>query len=724
MHMKKMIKKIAALGAGVIMTGTTIGSALAVDLTDAYPNEFSSNTAIVIGTGATADSSAQSVINTDLAAVYDTGAVAGTLADEIDDEVPIGQDISDTNVGFDFLLDDADLKFLADSEVNFQGTSYDYREVLVLGRETGIESPSLETSLSSNDDDYQDNIYLEVKRDSIKYFYQFDETINVSKATSSQPLTINFLGEELKIYSVDLTTNKFTAYTGEKHVLNGGESVVVNGYTVTLENVGSNSASVDVDGESQIIGTESSLTFANGAIEVAVSETLSKDLLEDSTAVLYIGEDAQQTYNDGDEYKEVDGTCDNDPSDLDCWVWDIGNLATSSSTTVNNVSSISGPKIGIENDFVLDDATDNPPTVGECISLPNNYASICFDSLVTGDSDDDYVKLTIKRDTGIGLDTIGGISSSSQAVGIRLHVDKEEALRVKTAGWAISNANATDKRTEDIFIVNNASASGVYWEDENGELQYAGVILNDDSKVYDTGDLAIIDFGDTSGTNINISFGANISATVDAFNITLDINGDNTNDLTDGIDDIQIQWGVDGANNFDALGITSASDEAAELRYNGTTITGIGTKDENHRTRYGIIIENPKTHSTSNEVALKIPNDQIEAVIKIGGAGETSTTGPMLLEADEVTDKETQNLILVGGPAINELTADFLGLTFPAYGEASGLVADEAVVALKANGDNWAMLVYGWEAADTSRAANAVKDGLPTAQAGDMEIKV
>ncbi len=724
MHMKKMIKKIAALGAGIIMTGTTIGSALAVDLSDAYPNEFSSNTAIVIGTGATADSSAQGVINTDLAAVYDTGAVAGTLADEIDEDIPVGQDIADANIGFDWDLDDGDLAFLNDGSINFQSKDYDYREIIALGREASIASPSLETSLTSSDDDYLENVYLEVKRDSIKYFYKFDETINVSLATRSDPLIIDFLGQELQIYSVDLvTTTKFSAYTGEKHSLKGGESVVVDGYTVTLENVGASSAEVNVDGESQIINTGSSKTFASGKLEVAVSETLSKDLLEQSTAVMYIGKDAQQTYTDGDEYVEVDGNCNNDPSDTDCWHWDIGNLYENLATTLNSVNDTSGPKLAIENEFVINDFTDNPAGPGECYSLPNNFASICFDSLKNAD---DYLTLTIEQEN-VDLSSTGGVSSTETA-GFHISVSAEESLVLDYAasgtGWNMTNGSDfnSDKRTEDVYLVNGATAIGVYYKDENNKMRYAGNIAN---MTGNSSDIAHIDWGDTQSTNLNISIQMNSTSGFydTGINLTLDVNADSTNDMSDAVDDIRIWLGTGTTGDFDWLGANDNSEEGAELLF-GTAFTNLGSKDENHRTRYGIIIEDPKANSASDTVVLKIPKDMVKATIKIGGAGATATTGPMLLEADEVTDKTAQNLILVGGPAINELTADFLGLTFPAYGEASGLVADEAMVSLKANGDNWAMIVAGWEADDTSRAANAVKDGLPTAQVGDTEIKI
>ena len=76
----------------------------------------------------------------------------------------------------------------------------------------------------------------------------------------------------------------------------------------------------------------------------------------------------------------------------------------------------------------------------------------------------------------------------------------------------------------------------------------------------------------------------------------------------------------------------------------------------------------------------------------------------------EVTSKTGDNLILVGGPAVNKLSAEFLGLTYPAYGAASGINSGEAIISLKDNGEKVAMIVAGYESADTIRASRVLRD--------------
>ncbi|MBI2147181.1 S-layer protein [Candidatus Woesearchaeota archaeon] len=79
--------------------------------------------------------------------------------------------------------------------------------------------------------------------------------------------------------------------------------------------------------------------------------------------------------------------------------------------------------------------------------------------------------------------------------------------------------------------------------------------------------------------------------------------------------------------------------------------------------------------------------------------------------ASEVAGRETtQNLIAVGGPCINSVAATLMGSSAPLCGEASGLKAGQAVIKLFENGDNVAMLVAGWSAADTRRATKVVAE--------------
>src|SRR3990167_493897 len=95
-------------------------------------------------------------------------------------------------------------------------------------------------------------------------------------------------------------------------------------------------------------------------------------------------------------------------------------------------------------------------------------------------------------------------------------------------------------------------------------------------------------------------------------------------------------------------------------------------------------------------------------------AGGTTCTGEILdiknaLSSEvKAEDISSYNLILVGGPAVNPLSAQFLGVPFPTYGDALNLKVGESIVTMAENGDNVAMLVYGYSAEDTRNAAKSL----------------
>jgi hypothetical protein len=115
---------------------------------------------------------------------------------------------------------------------------------------------------------------------------------------------------------------------------------------------------------------------------------------------------------------------------------------------------------------------------------------------------------------------------------------------------------------------------------------------------------------------------------------------------------------------------------------------------------------------------------EISAVI-VGGADTiteevvtTSVTSLPVVKLDtEVVSKTAQPLILVGGPAVNRLTAEALGLDYPTYGgqlpASLGLTEGVGIIKLVENafgGSNVALVVAGWEAQNTRDAANVLKD--------------
>lgn len=730
---KRTIKKVAAIGTGVAMLGMTLTGALAADL-GTYPSPFGVDSIVVVGTlGDGDDNLAASDVALGLPSISSDG-VTKAIEGGTSENVPIGSNIAASNM-LDTELDDGDLEHLQDTSISFASGDYDISEVITLSQKNNV---SIVSSLASAfvgsgvEDDYESNVYLEVgAQGAIRYYYKFDEALNATKDVStSNALKLKFLGKTLKIVSVDTSTaNKFTAYVGSEYFMNTGDSVIVNGKTIKLENVGSTgSVAIIVDGVPEII--ESGNTETVNGIEITNDEAFYTAAGKDQTsASLVIGTDASASVKDGDYYSGGDEICtDNDPKDPDCWRWivkgfgidSVGTGIASSVTAPNNGSDVttSGTVLGIKNYFVMNDDSDNPPGVGDCISLPNNFVSICLEELSVPDTD--YMNLKISLDTSATFEDIFPGQNSEQA--IKIHVSETEGLKLKQGTEDLSNLSK-DTLTDSVWLDYGYGGNvSVYYENENNQVRFAGNM----SLPGNVNNFMEINYKDTKNTNIDFDF-VNGTGSV---NLTIDIIGDSATDLDGDIDDIRIVLGITNVNGpFNGLGTNTDEAEASEVIWgvlNPKNIT-IGTKDEDHRTMYGIIIKDPKSHGGSNEVELEIPGDQVFAKVTVTGTAIQTiggeTTSAAIKKDTEVPDVTQFNAILVGGPCANSVTAQVMGLdtAFPAC--ATGFTAGKAILELKDQaGGKVALIAAGYSQEDTRRAGVVLKNSAAFTLSGTSKI--
>ncbi|MBI2671713.1 hypothetical protein HYX16_02150 [Candidatus Woesearchaeota archaeon] len=738
-RLNKAIKRVAALGVGVAMLGATITGAVAqaasLDLAN-LPEPFvskagvySEDTALVVGSRAdVSDTLAVGDVSAKLqylakTAVSTSGTV--TVSGGVTEDVPAGLGIANsTSVALDFQLDKTDINSFFDGAISFQNEDIETHDELVLQK----ASPSVQTSLTSSEDDYESNVFLETTKGAIKYYYVFDDAVNVTKSTSSDPLEVKFLGKTLKVTSVDSSQTKFTATVGTEYFMKVGDVVTVSGKKVTLQNVGSSgSIQVDVDGKIATVDADASKTV--NSIEIKNDDTFYATSKAERSAALIIGEDAEDTFADGDEYVGQDK---NDPD----WTWKLGNLGAKSSTTVSSGSSDpTGPFIGIQNEFVKDDDTDNPPGIGECYKLPNNYAEVCMDSART-------IHLSAPGDERFVIPAnIPNLISNS-------------------------TVNANDVKTSDLWLETEGADAGgsgilVFYRDVNsnpnivylGNLSLFNMTLAGNGLSYTGGKpvaglvassalFARMNYLKTKDSNIRFSLTplrANTSK-----GLVVSARGDSSTELDPLSDDLVLNFSV-SSGNFSALGLTAAKEEAGELAWsiaggggnNGTSSlpwTQLGAKDEDHRTKYGIIIRDPKSNGASDKVVLEIPGDQVQANVVVKGASTTVSGGgvtyiPAKITVNtrldtEVSDPSQHNLILIGGPCADPLVERVAGL--PKCGEWA-LGPGEALLQLAKNGDNVALLVAGTDAMDTRMAGKVFSNyedydlsGSSTKLAGSM----
>ncbi|MBT5023293.1 S-layer protein [Candidatus Woesearchaeota archaeon] len=159
--------------------------------------------------------------------------------------------------------------------------------------------------------------------------------------------------------------------------------------------------------------------------------------------------------------------------------------------------------------------------------------------------------------------------------------------------------------------------------------------------------------------------------------------------------------------------------------------------------KYGAVLEYRSPSSSPKTVDIMWPSEQQYAQVfvtsgavesEVGAAsGDVTYEVPVKIEvgatvlASQVPDVTSANIISVGGSCINKVTAEIMGLSYPACGEASGLAEGEAVIKLYESGETVAIVVAGWEAEDTTRATRVLADFEAYQTAGTLvgtEVKV
>lgn len=76
---------------------------------------------------------------------------------------------------------------------------------------------------------------------------------------------------------------------------------------------------------------------------------------------------------------------------------------------------------------------------------------------------------------------------------------------------------------------------------------------------------------------------------------------------------------------------------------------------------------------------------------------------PQVLLASELPNPEDFNIITVGDPCTNSLVAHEFGMPYPTCGEDMGLVQGEGVIEFRDNGDNYMLIVSGYDPIDRRR---------------------
>jgi len=443
-----------------------------------------------------------------------------------------------------------------DIDIGGVNDDYDVRDEIQF---TANEDFAPHTGLSFDQrDHWKEQVFIPIPQEAITYLLMFEDTIKtgnfLTDATETDSITIPFLGKELEIRKA--TATSITMNVGKRLFLNAGENVIVNGKTITLIQTSVAKATIDVDSVREVINEDA--TEQVYGIEIHVEDISTDSGLEYDSATLFIGDQARTTYTNGEAFIGED-------KDNPVWKWKLENLNT------NN------PTIGITFALDLDDPQENdnplvehPISEGEQLCLPFDYACLSFDGL----RNDDYHNYKLKTGTeSLFTSATNTTAEFSSARILTFSTDNSQ-------GFAVGA-----DRTKKIFIKSTGSGLRLYQE-TNGKAVFFG----------------------TEGTNLfNLRYKdtiipVSISWTVatDAGTMTFDLPVEN--DIT-----MHIETDRSDAESFTYLGSSQGgTNVTGDVRYGTTDISGFRYDT---RTPDGIIIIDPESQQSSDELEMRIPAD-------------------------------------------------------------------------------------------------------------------
>ncbi|MBU4242501.1 MAG: hypothetical protein KKF52_04690, partial [Nanoarchaeota archaeon] len=491
---------------------------------------------------------------------------------------------------------------------------------------------------------------------------------------------------------------------------------------------------------SKSISTSSTSTV-NG-VEITVDSVISRNELAESSAIIIAGLQATESYADGDAYVGED-------TDDPMWVWDIVGLQNAGISDTNGDCETSDGTanniLRVENNFDMNDDSDNPTGVGQCINLPNNYLSVCLDSLSVAEADYKEVVMEFKSDADLSDSNCPNTAADTSAPAIYLSTTQSEGfdLRAFTNGTTVLANVSTNVKSQEVWLFADNIDCGnslvgsatepvvsVFYKsvDSPRKVKFFGAYNGTGGTT--SFNILRLNVGNTKDSNIILQPAVDFT-TQSNISLKWHVVADTLTDLHGSAEDIWTQWDFDGSANFAALGDSLTTEEAEELQWvpgGRFSRTNLGTKDEDHRTSYGIVIVDPKGSSSSDKVKLLVPGDQVMANVVIKGSSATVTSGstsyvptkisPVYMKASEVSDPTMFNLIVVGGPCANSLAASVFDMSCDDWSFEEG----EAVVKLVDNGNKVAMLVAGTTALDTQRAGKAVASSENYAFSGSEKM--
>ena len=733
MNFKKTIKGIVALGSASILMGSTLVAG-AMDLGN-YPSPFTEDGhfdgSIVVGANAaTAD------------VIGAVDVAAGLQADNVREEIISIEGIGDISISVSdgIALESRGVKLNLGDVISASRSRYDFDSLPELLSESEIvddtgtngdiefsERLRLPTdgmnitfgNVEVDDEDIVSEFIYFFGENEINLTIDFDDEVNFLEYDESEEIVI--LGRPYVIAEQDDDSELVLYGSTQEAALELGESktFTIGGEDVTIELVGGTTDSVvlDVDGRRRSRGIGDTIRVHGE--EIRVRDIMYSDIGDRTFIIVDLMLGSDELILSGGEI-ELNG------DDIDGVGYYIDEPGTITGFDSVNDLVFTFDFVEIMEDFYDFEETKLLPN--ERISDPVfGQITLAFDGLKGEFESGDYVNFEIRSDDLLRIDFDNYDGDS-----VRIEPIKADDNVHKLNNFLLTNdINLTDDSMfsrGDKFLHNEYVGGGEYLTRLFEIRSRSSSVGNDDEviirnvitgreRTYEAGDYFYGD--DMDLVNFGSEIIANTIHTRDGMEIQ--INQDNLDDSDDVVitlveedmDSIELNLSVDdGELEFDLIDIETYSWEDDDDIGYGLTEHGtyfIVDEDDNHR------IELYYPGEDAREFAAALGNSDVE--ISISHGEETEYTydqvvrigsGMAYLDTEINIDNRDRNIISVGGPAANDVSADLLG----EYTGPEGFGEGQAFIKLIEHGDYVAMVVAGYEAQDTRHASKVLADHM------------
>jgi hypothetical protein len=602
-----------------------------------------------------------------------------------------------------------------------------------------------------------DYLFIDKNTEVYNYSLEFDSAIEYNAEDSEtanddlKTSTISIQGKTYTITDVEVASGKISKLT-----LLSGEAVLwltqnnpitktVSGVEHTIEVLdvteNEDACQVKVDDVTAIIDEDNTKTINGVQIGITDVRAIHAQLQDVDVCQVSVGA-SEVIIEDGKEVKVDDVDVEGSK----------GIIMSSNTSTAGEFDSIEitlVPK-DMDDDLYLASGKEYIDPIFNSWKIVYGGISADYESLAVKTSGDDSASFTFVNNDGKEVEIPMFFNDTKIILGTSNDVDE----RIYAAGL---NTSITAAVCPGIDSVENCEGMQILATTNGGEAHIFEIVSIDttDDKVdikdvtygrtyedvdYTAGATTSLDLG-SFGTNVqvNINEVANTTTVVGSIPVKIETNGQGSLDIDDSLTTANISIAISEKNRAGAddiadelasttMTVTAQPNADDEIELDATMAASIASVELEEDSDYAVVVSAIGTKMTVDDedgksVVIEMPKAEVYgnvfvapvvAQVSTAEGGATAYTlsklnvGAAKLDS-EISSAADSNLIVVGGPCANKIAAQVLGVSYPACGAASGIPQDAAIIKEVAqSGGKVALVVAGWEAADTRRATRVL----------------